>query len=287
MFRARLPPDSAAGKKGRAPTFVRHLVGIPTFCYYFYPPPTMSTFSSTFVRNIPTCDHSSTLKRRPQTVNAAEVWVCAPPRTIRKCYDNPVLIWVPDAHLLLQTWCGSAPRRGPLYGTMAFWITRAQDPCRIFRTEVDEKHKSGWKIKIVAVCGYTHQIVGQKWVPGGALLSRGRLARRRARNIVQVHAHALNGSWECYHVVKIGLVAIWCDHGRRPAFYHSPLLSEKGVGIFVHFPKKIVVGRLGIAFGTLSTSAFYQSCLGTDDQKKKNRNIYAYIYLRDPFPPSP
>ena len=34
---------------------------------------------------------------------------------------------------------------------------------------------SGWRIKIVAECGYTHQIVGQKWVPGGALLSRGRV----------------------------------------------------------------------------------------------------------------
>ena len=47
--------------------------------------PLLSTFSSAFVRNIPTFDHSSTLKRRPQTsVTAADlVWVCAPPRTIR------------------------------------------------------------------------------------------------------------------------------------------------------------------------------------------------------------
>ena len=66
--------------------------------------PLLSTFSSTFVRNIPTSDHSSTLERRPQTsVTAADlVWVCAPPRTILK--------WL---------------RR------LAFWIlrTRAQDPC--------------------------------------------------------------------------------------------------------------------------------------------------------------
>ena len=42
--------------------------------------------------------------------------------------------------------------------------------------KVDEKvDNSGWRIKIVAECGYTHQIVGQKWVPGGALLSRGRV----------------------------------------------------------------------------------------------------------------
>ena len=46
----------------------------------------------------------------------------------------------------------------------------------IFRTEVDEKVDNiGWRIKIVAECGYTHQIVGQKWVPGGALLSRRRV----------------------------------------------------------------------------------------------------------------
>ena len=80
------------------------------------------------------------------------VWVCAPPRTIRK--------WL---------------RR------LVFWIlrTRAQDPCScclIFRTKVDEKvDDSGWRIKIVADSGYTHQIVRQKWVPGGALLSRGTL----------------------------------------------------------------------------------------------------------------
>ena len=46
----------------------------------------------------------------------------------------------------------------------------------IFRTQVDEKvDKSGWRIKIVADGGYTHPNVGQKWVPGGALLSRGRV----------------------------------------------------------------------------------------------------------------
>ena len=48
--------------------------------------------------------------------------------------------------------------------------------------------------------------VGARWSPS---FPRQSLARRRARNIVQVHAHALNGSWECYHVVRIGLGAIW------------------------------------------------------------------------------
>ena len=46
----------------------------------------------------------------------------------------------------------------------------------IFRTKVNEKvDNSGRRIKIVADGGYTHQIVGQRWVPGGALLSRGRV----------------------------------------------------------------------------------------------------------------
>ena len=137
------------------------------FCptiWWVYPPsaiifilhPLVSTFSSTFVRNIPSFDHSSTLKRRPQTsVTAANlVWVCAPPRTIRKwlrplafwilrtraqdpcncccrpgvglrpAADHPQLVTTPGVldpadpgarslQLLLQTWCGSAPRRGP------------------------------------------------------------------------------------------------------------------------------------------------------------------------------
>ena len=188
--------------------------------------PLLSTFSSTFVRNIPTFDNSSTLKRRPQTsVTAADlVWVCAPRGPSANGYDawrlDPADPGARSLQLLLQTWCGSAPRRGPSangydawrFGScepgrkilaasaadlvwvcakprtirkwlrrLAFWIlrTRAQDPCScyvIFRTKVDEKvDNSGWRIKIVADCGYTHQIVGQKWVPGGALLSRGRV----------------------------------------------------------------------------------------------------------------
>ena len=48
--------------------------------------------------------------------------------------------------------------------------------------------------------------VGARW---SSSFPRQSLARRRARNIVQVHARALNGSWECYHVVRIGLEAIW------------------------------------------------------------------------------
>ena len=103
--------------------------------------PLLSTFSSTIVRNIPTCYHSSTLKRRPQTsVTAADlVWVCAPPRTIRKwlrrlafgsCGPGRKILAASAADL-----CGSAPRRGPSANKwlrrLAFWVlrTRAQDPC--------------------------------------------------------------------------------------------------------------------------------------------------------------
>ena len=156
----------------------------PHSATFFILHPLLSTFSSTFVQNIPTFDHySSTLKRRPQTsVTAADlVRVCAPPRTIRKwlrrlvfwslrtrtqdpcsCCCRPGvglrradLVWVCAPPRTIRKWL----RR------LAFWIlrTRAQDICScclIFRTKVDEKvDNSGWRIKIVAECGYTHQIV--------------------------------------------------------------------------------------------------------------------------------
>ena len=115
---------------------------------WVYPPsatifilhPLLPTFSSTFVRNIPTFDHSSTLKRQPQTsVTAADLmWVCAPPRTIRKWLRRPAfgscgpgrkilvaaaadLVWVCAPPRTIHKWL----RR------LAFWIlrTRARDPC--------------------------------------------------------------------------------------------------------------------------------------------------------------
>ena len=69
--------------------------------------------------------------------------------------------------------------------------------------------------------------MGARWSPS---FPRQSLARRRARNIVQVHAHALNGSWECYHVVRIGLGAIWGDHGRRRSLHFTtpPFCLKKG-----------------------------------------------------------
>ena len=93
----------------------------------------------------------------------------------------------------------------------------------IFRTKVDEKVDiSGWRIKIVADVGIPTKLsdkkVGARWSPS---FPRQSLARRRARNIVQVDAHALNGSWECYHVVRIGLGAIWGDHGRRRSLHFT------------------------------------------------------------------
>ena len=78
--------------------------------------------------------------------------------------------------------------------------------------------------------------VGARWSPS---FPRQSLARRRAQNIVQVHAHALNGSWECYHVVRIGLGAIWGDHGRRRSLHFTTphfVLKSSGYTHFVHFP---------------------------------------------------
>ena len=135
--------------------------------------PLLSTFSSTFVRNTPTFDHSSTLKRRPQTsVTAADlVWVCAPPRTIlkwlrrlafwtlrtlaqdpcscccrpgvglRPATDHPQMVTTPGVldpadpgarslQLLLQTWCGSAPRRGPSANGYDAWRIGSCGPVR-------------------------------------------------------------------------------------------------------------------------------------------------------------
>ena len=133
--------------------------------------PLLSTFSSTFVRNIPTFDHSSTLKRRPQTSATATdlVWVCAPPRTIRKwlrrlafgsrraqdpcscccrpsvglrpAADHPQMVTTPGVldpadpgarslQLPLQTWCGSAPRRGPSANGYNAWRFGSCGPAR-------------------------------------------------------------------------------------------------------------------------------------------------------------
>ena len=143
MFRARLRARLCRGKEGlhRAPTFVRQFGGYThILLLFFILHSLLSTFSSTFVRNIPTFDHSSTLKRRPQTsVTAADlVWVCAPPRTIRKCLRRVAfgscgpgrkilaaaaadLVWVCAPPRTIRKWL----RR------LAFWIlrTRAQDPC--------------------------------------------------------------------------------------------------------------------------------------------------------------
>ena len=156
--------------------------------WWVYPPsatifilhPLLSTFSSTFVRNIPTFDHSSTLKRRPQTsVTAADlVWVCAPPRTLRKWLRRLAFGYCGPGRKILAAaavdlvWVCAPPRTIRKWlRRLAFWIlrTRAQDPCScclIFRTKVDEKvDNSGWRIKIVADGGYTHQIVGQGGCP--------------------------------------------------------------------------------------------------------------------------
>ena len=117
--------------------------------------------------------------------------------------------------------------------------------------------------------------VGARWSPS---FPRQSLARRRARNIVQVHAHALNGS--CYHVVRIGLGAIWGDHGRRRSLHFTtPTLSEKGVGIptLVHFPKKYC----NVVTRPPTMNFIPTRC----DWRPKNRSCsrsYAKLVLRSP-----
>ena len=116
---------------------------------------------------------------------------------------------------------GKKGSTGHVYGpdSAKSWLAESQ---KMFRTKVDEKvDNSGWRIKIVAEVGIPTKLsdkVGTRWSPS---FPRQSLARRRARNIVQVHAHALNGSWECYHVVRIGLGAIWGDHGRRRSLHFT------------------------------------------------------------------
>ena len=98
--------------------------------------------------------------------------------------------------------------------------------------------------------------VGARWSPS---FPRQSLARRRARNIVQVHAHALNGSWECYHVVRIGSVAIWGDHGRRRSLHFTTphFCLKKGwvYPLIVHFPK-----TRRSELGLLVTGACFSLC---------------------------
>ena len=87
MFRARLRARLCRGKEGlhRAPTFVRHCGGYTHILLLFLSSTHYCPFFHPLLSEIYPY-HSSTLKRRPQTpVTAADlVWVCAPPRTIRK-----------------------------------------------------------------------------------------------------------------------------------------------------------------------------------------------------------
>ena len=121
--------------------------------------PLLSTFSSTFVRNIPTCDHSSTLKRRPQTsvtaadlvwVTTAGVWIprtraqdpcsccCRPGVGLRPAADHPQMVTTPGvldpadpgARSLQLLLCRSAPRRGPSANGYDAWRFGICGPAR-------------------------------------------------------------------------------------------------------------------------------------------------------------
>ena len=105
MFRARLRARLCRGKEGlhRAPTLSDIVVGIPSFCYYFYPPPTIVHF---FIHFCPKYTLLTTLRPSKGGLKRQS---------------------------LLQTWCRSAPRRGPSANGYDSWrldpAARTQDPC--------------------------------------------------------------------------------------------------------------------------------------------------------------
>ena len=81
---------------------------------------------------------------------------------------------------------------------------------------------------------------------------------------MQVHAHALNGSWECYHVVRIGLGAIWGDHRRRRSLHFTTphLCLKKGwVYPLVHFPSKFPCPRSRLRIWSRATCSAVPSRL--------------------------
>ena len=223
MFRARLRARLCRGKEGlhRAPTCVRQFGGYTHilllflssthYCPLFHP--LLSEISSSSCKDLA---RGSAGSKTPGVV----------------------------------TICGwSAAERRPTPGLQQ-WLTfeaasnvKEWSKVGIFRTKVDEKvDNSGWRIKIKnssRMWVYPPNCrtkVGARWSPS---FPRQSLARRRARNIVQVHAHALNGSWECYNVVRIGLGAIWGDHGRRRSLHFTTphyVWKRGGYTHFVHFP---------------------------------------------------
>ena len=143
MFRARLRARLCLGKEGlhRAPTFVRQFGGYTHILLLFLSSTHYFPLFHPLLSEIyPLFDHSSTLKRRPQTsVTAADlVWVCAPPRTICKwlrrlafgsCGPGRKTLAAAAADLV---WVCAPPRTIRKWlRLLAFWIlrTRAQDPC--------------------------------------------------------------------------------------------------------------------------------------------------------------
>ena len=122
--------------------------------------------------------------------------------------------------------------------------------------------------------------VGARWSPS---FPRQSLARRRARNIVQVHAHALNGSWECYRVVRIGLGTIWGDHGRRRSLHFTTphfCLKKGWVYPLCPFPLFFFPSYFLLSYGPIAAAAFVAG-------KKFGFKRYLHIIFRDAPPPPP
>ena len=122
--------------------------------------------------------------------------------------------------------------------------------------------------------------MGTPWSPS---FPRQSLARRRARNIVQVHAHALNGSWECYHVVRIGLGAIWGDHGRRRSLHFTTphLCLKKGwVYPLLSITPKIMLVQMYNIFRLLLGDPDYSSSSESYREKQKSIGFIVIISQR-------
>ena len=153
MFRARLRARLCRGKEGLQATL---WWVYPLSATIFILHPLLSTFSSTFVRNIPSplvttfrpskggLKRQALLQtwcgsahRRGPSANGYDAWrfgscgpgrkacscCCRPGVGLRPAADHPQMVTTPGVldppdpgarslQLLLQTWCGSAPRRG-------------------------------------------------------------------------------------------------------------------------------------------------------------------------------
>ena len=111
----------------------------PQFATIFILHPLLSTFSSTFVRYIPTYPLMTTLRPSKgglKRQSLLQTWCGSAPRRGPSAngYDawrlDPADPGARSLQLLLQTWCGSAPRRGPSANGYDAWRLGSCEPGR-------------------------------------------------------------------------------------------------------------------------------------------------------------